>query len=297
MYNDCWEYDPGTNTWTQKNNFPGAGRYTAAHFVLGNKVYMVGGYFNGTQTKEVWVYNSTNDVWTKLNDFGGGTVQGATGFQIGGTGYIVAGVTGHSNYVALKKAWKYNETNDLWDSIPSFPGAARVAPVSFVINGTGYVGLGTDATFATHFNDIYGFNPTGNSWTSAPSIPAAGRRHAVAGTIGIKTYIGLGVSGLPSGNPSTFFNDLYSADFGVGTNEIRAIENGISITSSLVSDQLKINLPIADNVFIYNTTGQIVWEGYLSPGVSLVEVSGFAVGCYFVRAEGNQKPIKFLVIH
>src|SRR5690349_12983225 len=41
--NDCWEYDPATNTWTQKASIPGAGRYHSVGFAINNKGYIATG--------------------------------------------------------------------------------------------------------------------------------------------------------------------------------------------------------------------------------------------------------------
>src|SRR5437870_3933251 len=39
-YIDFWEYDPNTNTWTQKANFAGNARSGAVGFSIGNKGYV-----------------------------------------------------------------------------------------------------------------------------------------------------------------------------------------------------------------------------------------------------------------
>ena len=42
--NDFWEYDPSTNTWTQKADFGGTARNWAVGFSIGNKGYIGTGY-------------------------------------------------------------------------------------------------------------------------------------------------------------------------------------------------------------------------------------------------------------
>ena len=39
-YEDFWEYDPASDTWTQKANFGGGERYHATSFVIGNTGYV-----------------------------------------------------------------------------------------------------------------------------------------------------------------------------------------------------------------------------------------------------------------
>jgi hypothetical protein len=37
---DFWEYDPATNTWTQKADFGGTARYSAVGFSIADKGYL-----------------------------------------------------------------------------------------------------------------------------------------------------------------------------------------------------------------------------------------------------------------
>ena len=39
-YKDFWEYDPATNTWTQKADFGGTTRSVAVGFSIGSKGYI-----------------------------------------------------------------------------------------------------------------------------------------------------------------------------------------------------------------------------------------------------------------
>src|ERR1051326_1084169 len=40
LYDDWWEYDPGTNSWTQKASFPGGPRMHRSAFSVNNKGYV-----------------------------------------------------------------------------------------------------------------------------------------------------------------------------------------------------------------------------------------------------------------
>ena len=41
---DFWEYDPATNTWTQKADFGGTARHSAVGFSIGSKGYIGTGW-------------------------------------------------------------------------------------------------------------------------------------------------------------------------------------------------------------------------------------------------------------
>jgi N-acetylneuraminic acid mutarotase len=49
---DFWEYDPEANTWTQKADFGGTGRFGAVGFTIGSKGYLGTGISNIGNTKD-----------------------------------------------------------------------------------------------------------------------------------------------------------------------------------------------------------------------------------------------------
>ena len=83
-----------TNVWNNKTAMPnpGEGRFLAAGFAIGTKIY-VGTGLNAASTPltDFWEYNTTNDTWTQKTDFAGGARFGAVGFSINGKGYITLG--------------------------------------------------------------------------------------------------------------------------------------------------------------------------------------------------------------
>jgi N-acetylneuraminic acid mutarotase len=59
-FNDFWQFDPSTDTWTRKADFPGNARICATTFVIGNNAYVVCGAENNTgsdMVSECWKYN------------------------------------------------------------------------------------------------------------------------------------------------------------------------------------------------------------------------------------------------
>ena len=88
---DFWEYDPSTDSWTQKADFGGTARYFAAGFSIGTKGYIGTGYNSSGPLKDFWEYNPTSNIWTRKADFGGVARGAATGFSIGSMGYIGTG--------------------------------------------------------------------------------------------------------------------------------------------------------------------------------------------------------------
>ena len=64
-YNDFWEYDPATDTWTQKADFEGVGRGFAVGFSIGSNGYIGTGLlgnlnYGGPSSKDFWEYDPGN---------------------------------------------------------------------------------------------------------------------------------------------------------------------------------------------------------------------------------------------
>jgi N-acetylneuraminic acid mutarotase len=143
--NDFWEYDPSTDSWTQKSNFGGAPRIWAVGFSIGTKGYIgTGRGLNSNNTdqyyKDFWEYDPSTDTWTQKADFGGTKRTHAVGFGIGNKGYLGTGVDTTSN---LKNDfWEYDPLTNTWTVRANFGGTARAIAVGFCIGSKGYIGTG-----------------------------------------------------------------------------------------------------------------------------------------------------------
>jgi N-acetylneuraminic acid mutarotase len=76
-----------------------------------------------------------------------------------------------------------------WLKMANYPGTGRFAPVSFSINGKGYMGLGIDQTNNNCPKDWYEYNPTTNTWTKKADFPGTGRFTATTFVIDGKGYM------------------------------------------------------------------------------------------------------------
>lgn len=91
--NDWWEYNPTTNNWLQKSNFPGTGRTGAFAFTLNNMPY-TGMGSDGSYNNDTWWYNTITDTWNYTTSFSGSPRRGAACFAIGNVGYMGTGKSG-----------------------------------------------------------------------------------------------------------------------------------------------------------------------------------------------------------
>lgn len=118
---DFYEYDPATNTWTQKANFGGIRRDWTASFSIGSKGYVGTGTSYFHYLNSFWEYDPASDKWTRKAEFGGVERMGAIGFSIGNKGYIGTGEIVEAPY-ATSDFWEY--TPDA--TIPYTPPVVKI---------------------------------------------------------------------------------------------------------------------------------------------------------------------------
>jgi N-acetylneuraminic acid mutarotase len=241
---DFWEYDPVSDTWTQKADFAGTARQAAVGFAIENKGYVGTGY-DGVNTRDFWEYDPSLNTWTQKADFGGTARYNAVGFSIGNRGYIGTGYDGSYK----KDLWEYNPAEDEWTqkaTLESGFGGNRSAAVGFSILGKGYIGSGFRIDLAMGFipfnvylQDFYEYDPATDSWTMKASLPEGARLDAVGFSIGDKGFIGMGFISTDS---TVYYKDLWEydpssnvwtrkADFGDTAETGRRAAIGFSISS------------------------------------------------------------------
>lgn len=104
--NDLWEYDPSTDSWIQKANFPGGSRSEAHGFALNEIGYLgLGTTLVGSGTvSDIWQYHPSTDSWIQISDFGGGKREMVSGFLINCKYYIGTGWVNDEN-----------QQSDIWE--------------------------------------------------------------------------------------------------------------------------------------------------------------------------------------
>jgi N-acetylneuraminic acid mutarotase len=288
---DFYEYDPGSNQWTQLGDFPGPGRYTASSFVIGDKAYAGCGW--SPLTNDFWEYNPLTDTWNQRSDFPGTARQSATAFALNGMGYLGMGNDGSS----LNDLWEYDPGTDSWTQRADFPGTPRYGSVAFALGNHAYVGSGGDGT--SFFNNFYKYDPATNNWSAISNYPGPGSRHSPSFTIGTCAYFGAGITS--SGNTTTFWSLCDSSLIGINDIETRTANfqvyttenNNALIIESRYYENKRVNIKVSDVcgkslLDIFENTG----EGYRYK----LDLSGYARGAYIVHlgVDGGVQSYKFI---
>ncbi|MCU0378502.1 MAG: IPT/TIG domain-containing protein [Bacteroidales bacterium] len=102
-----FEYNPSSNTWTRKADFPGTPRSNAVFFSLPNgKAYVgLGTTLDYTYLNDMWEYDPVSDAWNRIEDFPGTARYSAVAFTVGSKAYIGFGYDGQHR-------------NDIWEFSP-----------------------------------------------------------------------------------------------------------------------------------------------------------------------------------
>jgi len=206
LVRDFWEYDPQSNCWTRKADYPGKGLWGSVAFNIADFGYVGtgnAGLFSaetpdGNPQKDFWRYDPEQNKWTRVADFGGSARAFAVGFRIGEKGYLGTGITSPIN-LFKQDFWEYDPTGDKWTQKADFGGGLRGWAAGFSINQKGYIGTGRTVPDDRITNDLgerkdfWEYNPANNQWIKKTDFPADNRTSATAFSINNKGYVGTGV--------------------------------------------------------------------------------------------------------
>lgn len=183
LYNDWFEYDPGTDSWMQKANFPAGPRYHATSFTIADKIYVGTGRDPAANLMaDFYCYDPVTNTWTTIAPFPGAGRRGAVAFAINGFGYVGTG-SYHSDF------YKYNPLNNTWTPVQNLPGSGRISSVACAVNGKGYLTTGDNGGPA---GDMWEYDPVMDTWTAKANLPGLPRMEACGFALDGVIYVGTG---------------------------------------------------------------------------------------------------------
>lgn len=261
-YKDWWEYDPASNSWTQKADFPTV-NHGAVAFSVGKKGYVGGGsYLNN----EFYCYDPSLNTWQPIAPcpLSAGETQG---FSVQGKGYVylanqLAQYDPSSNSWTLMAdsphsfgAWscafsasgsgfilsghvlyEFKPSQNTWLMRTSHPGQMSNGSSAFSINDKGYVTCGFVGGLSTVTDEVWEFNPGNNSWTMVEEFPGTNRRFPVAFAINDLGYFGTGTNGIN-------LNDFWQYDpRDLGTDELGNLSIDFKVYPNPANEFLNITI-------------------------------------------------------
>ncbi|MCE3228611.1 MAG: hypothetical protein K0S32_3162 [Bacteroidetes bacterium] len=290
-----WQYDPAVNTWSLMPDFAGSGRHGSHNFVIGDKVYVVGGWDDVNYLNEVWEYNLTSGVWTQKNNLPlSGFWRGAA-FAISGTGYIAFGFT-NSNYYN-HKIYQYNQAGDSWSVVPGITLGPRKYIGTAVINNKAFFCGGQDS-IGDFLSDALVFDPATNTVVAQSGIPAVARRGGMAFALNNIFYYTCGLQQDGQRNKETWKTDgvvgITSHEFQIS--DFRFYPNPVSDVLTFSGEQ---SLE-ATEIFVTNSLGQkITTEISIHQNEARINTKDLSGGIYFlsIRKDGQMLSKRFIILH
>lgn len=165
--------------WTQKAgvNTPGPGRWGSMSFVIGDKIFVGGGYTgNFTNANDFQNYDPATNQWQYLAGMPGTNTSRTAGvaFAISGKGYLGLGAQDYNGFnpapTYLKDLWEYNATADTWAKKADLPDSGRTDAIYFTIGTKAYV-VGGKTGGTSSSNDTWEYDPATNTWTAKAAYP------------------------------------------------------------------------------------------------------------------------------
>ncbi|MCL1941949.1 MAG: hypothetical protein FWF54_00120 [Candidatus Azobacteroides sp.] len=207
-------------------------------------------------------------------DFPGGGREHAVSFVIDNIAYLGRGGTpnfgSNGGSYRSKDFWQYNPQYEQWTQIAAdFPGRERAGAVAFVINGKGYVGLGSGNN-GNLFKDFYEYTPATRTWTRIADFPGTARYGATAFSIGNAGYVGTGSDrdGSPTGDFYKYENGQWTQIASIPNNTEKEYATSFSIDGYgyifLGGDILFVTADTTTNTTLPQIHGQQKTTMYLS---------------------------------
>lgn len=318
-YKDWWAYDPASNSWTQKANYP-VNNHGAVAFSTDTRGYVGGG---SALSSEFYEYNPTTNSWSPIAPcpFSPGDVQV---FSIQNKGYVYSG-TQFAEYDPSVNSWslkasvpvnvntwssafsnessgfvktgiyfyEYKPAQNVWIPRTPYPGIMAGGGAAFERDGKGYFVCGYYSGLSNVTKEVWEFNPGNNSWTMVDEFPGTSRRFPVAFSVNGKGYFGTGTNGIN-------MNDFWAFDFDPLEIDQLQIDNIVvnvypNPSNDLVNFQLNNieNLEYSDLYLnIHTSDGRTILTDQFNSNFKSIERNNIQSGIYFYSIVYKNKIIR-----
>ena len=318
-FSDWWEFEPASNSWTQKADYLLGEGYGASAFSVGTKGYVGSGVFTGDswceydpgtnqwaliatppasgtelsaismggkgyliEDSNIYEYDPLTDQWTTKATAPVSFGIWGSAFSIGNSGYINKGST----------FYEYKPSADQWLARASFPGLSTGGSAAFAILNKGYIVAGYSGSLGDVNRETWEYNPGTNSWSVVEEFPGSSRRFTVGFSIGDRGYLGTGTNG-------TNFKDFWEYDpLLMGQEE--EVGNDITVqaypnpTSDFFTVIIEGHFPSQSQFqfTLYDSSGKTVKQTSLAEKNFIVDASDLPKGNYIYRIGSRSINIK-----
>jgi N-acetylneuraminic acid mutarotase len=311
-YKDLWEYDPSSDSWSQKANYP-MNNHGATSFVVNDQPCVGGGSaLNG----EFFKFDPSQNIWTPIAScpfFNPGDTQG---FSVNNKGYVYVGqqmaeydpstnswslkatppvifgswtcsftIEGSGYVKAGTKLFEYKPIHNTWTQRAEFPGSSTGGSYGFSILQRGFVTCGYMGGLSTVTDQVWSFYPGTNSWQMELAFPGTNRRFPVAFAIHDRGYFGTGTNGIN-------LNDFWQYNPTINTSEIVELPTfSWKVYPNPSTDLLHIHLEVemGPETFgeLYDLTGKLVLRVPLTSRDNELDIQSLTPGTYVFCVKQN----------
>lgn len=319
-YPDWWEYDPATNAWSQKADYPGNngnGDQDIVALGFDSVCYAGLGQIDGTR---LFKYSPMTNQWTQVaSPPSNGDFNNTFPFRIGDFGYFpslyssnffrfdplnnqwqqmnplpqstVYGIPtfgiGDYGYIKYGNAfYQYDPTVDSWTPKAAFPGLYPHRPTMINHLGYGYtIGgyQGSPSSLPWEWsNEVWRYDPDLDEWTQMENYEFTTRRWAVACNVNERVFYGLGTNG-------TNFNDWWEFVPTLGMEE-KEMEVSVYPNPSANGINVRVESNDALKLELYSLAGnKMIEQDFM--GSTYIQRSELASGVYFIHLLKDGKVI------
>jgi N-acetylneuraminic acid mutarotase len=195
--NDCWQYNPASDSWTKMADYPDTARVKAIAAVVNGKAYVGLGFNlkfeNGENNvkgnlKGLRSYDPKTNTWSApLAYFPSVASDACVSAVIGNDIYVLSGFNGGG---FMKEVWSYNTVSNTWKKHKDgLYWHARSNAVCLAGDNHFYFGTGYDCK---SLNDWWEYYPESETWKQRNAMPDEGRVNALAFSFGDRYFIATG---------------------------------------------------------------------------------------------------------
>ena len=152
------------NTWTSGASMPTA-LLAPQVGVLGNEIYVVGGYSGGSASADTQIYDPVTNVWSSGVPLPAATSNGGAAV-VKNVLYVIGGSPDSGPYYSTNAVWAYSPKTKTWTAKAPMPtprsdlGVAVENNIIYAIGGIGGVDNGNSV-----LNNVESYNPATDTWT------------------------------------------------------------------------------------------------------------------------------------
>lgn len=277
---DFWQYDPITNSWTQKASFEGSARRQAVGFGIDSLGYVGTGEDANGMTDDFWKYSPTLNQWEEIEPFPGTPRKQAIGVSMGNKGYVGTGNDG----AFLKDFWEYTPSTNTWLQKPDFAGSPRNGATAFALFPKLFIATGYDNTLE-YKKDVWEYNYYNGSWSQLSDFIGAPRSNATSFIIGDVAFLGTGYNGI-------YMDDFYAYLFPLSTND-QISEYSVQVYPNPAKDYFTITTSLKKELILnlYDLTGKHMSDHFhidKNGATWDVRVATAPVGVYLYTLTNNE---------